>query len=213
MTYDSAVKFPVAPYANVGSYFDAYAEEMARVAKTIKAAALDRAAAILMEAYADGAHVLLRQRRLDLDCQPYAVRPRERPPQPGRPGPGLAPQVLSLSTNVELLTAIANNRGSERTFVYQFAAPGPARRGTDRGVLFRPLAEHRAPPHLNYGVVEGLHQSVMHALVQYIRQSRMTADSIAASPEAIAAAGHQMMNFRYRIAHFHTRIRSYQSRT
>jgi D-sedoheptulose 7-phosphate isomerase/D-glycero-D-manno-heptose 1,7-bisphosphate phosphatase len=30
----------------------------------------------------------------------------------------------------------------------------------------------------NYGVVEDLHQAIMHALAQYIRQSRMSADSI-----------------------------------
>jgi len=30
----------------------------------------------------------------------------------------------------------------------------------------------------NYGVVEDLHQAVMHALAQYVRQSRMTADTI-----------------------------------
>ena len=33
----------------------------------------------------------------------------------------------------------------------------------------------------NYGVVEDLHQSIMHALAQYIRQSRMTADAISAT--------------------------------
>ena len=30
----------------------------------------------------------------------------------------------------------------------------------------------------NYGIVEDLHQAIMHALAQYIRQSRMTADTI-----------------------------------
>ena len=30
----------------------------------------------------------------------------------------------------------------------------------------------------NYGVVEDLHQATMHALAQYIRQSRMSADAI-----------------------------------
>ena len=30
----------------------------------------------------------------------------------------------------------------------------------------------------NYGIVEDLHQTVMHALAQYIRHSRMTADAI-----------------------------------
>ena len=33
----------------------------------------------------------------------------------------------------------------------------------------------------NYGIVEDLHQAVMHALAQYIRQSRMTADAISSS--------------------------------
>ena len=30
----------------------------------------------------------------------------------------------------------------------------------------------------NYGIVEDLHQLIMHALAQYIRQSRMTGDAI-----------------------------------
>jgi phosphoheptose isomerase len=33
----------------------------------------------------------------------------------------------------------------------------------------------------NYGIVEDMHQAIMHALAQYIRQSRMTQDSIAGS--------------------------------
>jgi D-sedoheptulose 7-phosphate isomerase/D-glycero-D-manno-heptose 1,7-bisphosphate phosphatase len=33
----------------------------------------------------------------------------------------------------------------------------------------------------NYGIVEDLHQAVMHALAQYIRQSRMSADAILSS--------------------------------
>ena len=51
------MKFPVAPYASAASYFDAYAEEIARAAKTIEPAAFDRAAAILLEAYARGARM------------------------------------------------------------------------------------------------------------------------------------------------------------
>lgn len=30
----------------------------------------------------------------------------------------------------------------------------------------------------NYGIVEDMHQAIMHALAQYIRQSRMSADAI-----------------------------------
>ena len=53
----SAVKFPMAAFASAASYFDAYAEEMARAAKTIDPDAFDRAAAILLEAYTRGARL------------------------------------------------------------------------------------------------------------------------------------------------------------
>ena len=33
----------------------------------------------------------------------------------------------------------------------------------------------------NYGIIEDLHQAIMHALAQYIRQSRMSADAISAT--------------------------------
>ncbi len=33
----------------------------------------------------------------------------------------------------------------------------------------------------NYGIVEDLHQAVMHALAQYIRQSRMSSDAVSSS--------------------------------
>jgi hypothetical protein len=33
----------------------------------------------------------------------------------------------------------------------------------------------------NYGIIEDWHQAIMHALAQYIRQSRMTADAISAN--------------------------------
>jgi hypothetical protein len=33
----------------------------------------------------------------------------------------------------------------------------------------------------NYGIVEDLHQAIMHALAQYLRQSRMAADAIQAT--------------------------------
>lgn len=208
MIYESAVKFPVAPYASAGSYFDAYADEMARAAKTIEAAAFDRAAAILAEAYARGARMFScgnggsASIANHMQCDHLkGIRNQT----------DLAPQVLSLSTNVELLTAIANDLGYENTFVYQLQSQ--ARSGDvliavsssggspnitralswarDRGLRTialtgfsggeaRTIAE--VAIHVdstNYGVVEDLHQSVMHALAQYIRQSRMTAEAIA----------------------------------
>ena len=123
----------------------------------------------------------------------------------------LAPQVLSLSSNVELVTAIANDLGYENTFIYQLqsqARPGDvliavsssgrspnivraltwardhglrtiAITGFDGGQARTTAEVVIHVDSTNYGVIEDLHQSVMHALAQYIRQSRMTADAIA----------------------------------
>jgi D-sedoheptulose 7-phosphate isomerase/D-glycero-D-manno-heptose 1,7-bisphosphate phosphatase len=208
MTCDGAVKFPAAPYASAGSYFDAYADEMTRAAKTIEAAALEQAAAILAQAYSAGARMFScgnggsASIANHMQCDHLkGIRNQT----------DLAPQVLSLSTNVELLTAIANDLGYENTFVYQLESQ--ARAGD---VLIAVSSSGRSPnivhaldwarghglrtiaitgfgggrartaaevaihvDSTNYGVVEDLHQSVMHALAQYIRQSRMTADVIA----------------------------------
>ena len=85
------VKFPIGPYASAASYFDAYAEELSRAAKSIEPAGFERAAAILAEAYLRGARiVLLRQRRLGVDRKPHAVRPREGHSDGHRPQPPCA---------------------------------------------------------------------------------------------------------------------------
>ena len=60
----------------------------------------------------------------------------------------LLPRVLSLSTNVELLTAIANDMGYENVFVYQLrVAVQPRRRAHGRFVV-RPVAQYRASAHV-----------------------------------------------------------------
>jgi len=208
VSYDGAVKFPVAPYTSAGSYFDGYADEMARAAKTIEAAAFDRTAAILTEAYARGARMFScgnggsASIANHMQCDHVkGIRNQT----------DLAPQVLSLSSNMELVTAIANDLGYENVFVYQLqsqARPGDvliavsssgqspnivhaltwARDHGLRTIAITGFGGGQARTvaevviHVdstNYGVVEDLHQSVMHALAQYIRQSRMTADAIA----------------------------------
>jgi D-sedoheptulose 7-phosphate isomerase/D-glycero-D-manno-heptose 1,7-bisphosphate phosphatase len=122
----------------------------------------------------------------------------------------LRPRVLSLSTNVELLTAIANDIGYENVFTYQLQAQAQtgdvliavSSSGRSPNIVqaitwardyglrtiaitgfgggpARSLAE--VTVHVdcsNYGIVEDLHQAIMHALAQYIRQSRMSADTI-----------------------------------
>ncbi len=200
-------KFPSRPYTSAGSYFGAYAQEMARVIGSVEPASLDGAGEILVEAYNRGAGVFScgnggsASIANHLQCDHVKGI---------RSSTDLSPRVMSLSTNVELLTAIANDLGYESIFTYQLqsqSGPGDvliavsssgrspnivralawarehglrtiALTGFDGGEA-RAIAEvaiHTAST--NYGVVEDAHQAIMHALAQYIRHSRMTADLI-----------------------------------
>ena len=70
------------------SYFDAYAEETARAARSVDPAALDRAAAILLEAYTAGRAVFsCGNGGSAVHREPLAVRPREGRPDRHRPVP------------------------------------------------------------------------------------------------------------------------------
>ncbi len=204
---DTPAKFPITPYASASTFFDAYAEEFSRAGKTIETAPFELAAAILLEAYARGARVF--------SCgnggsAAIANHMQCDHVKNVRTATDLAPSVVSLSTNVELLTAVANDMGYENVFVYQLQSQGRpgdvlmavsssgrspnivraltwardyglrtiALTGFDGGSA-KTVAE--AAIHVdctNYGIIEDMHQAIMHALAQYIRQSRMTADAI-----------------------------------
>src|SRR5215469_2735615 len=209
-TEGTRVKFPKVPYARAGWYFDAYVEENARAASSIDPAALDRAAAVLLQAYTSGAAVFSCGNggsaaiANHLQCDHV---------KGVRTATDLSPRVVSLSASIELITAIANDLAYEDVFVYQLesqSGPGDvliavsssgrspnivraltwardhglrtiALTGFDGGQA-RAVAE--VTIHVesaNYGIVEDLHQAIMHALAQYIRQSRMTADAISSS--------------------------------
>jgi phosphoheptose isomerase len=203
----TATKFPIGPYSSAGSYLDAYAEEFSRAAKTIDPAAFDRAAVILLEAYARDARMFSCGNGGSASIANHMQCDHVKGI---RTTTDLSPRVLSLSTNIELITAIANDMGYENVFSYQLQSqsrPGDvlvavsssgrspnivraltwardndlrtiAVTGFDGGPA-RMVAE--ASVHVecnNYGVIEDLHQAIMHALAQYIRQSRMTSDAI-----------------------------------
>jgi phosphoheptose isomerase len=205
-----SAKFPGTPYPEASWYFGAYAEEIARAASSVEPAALDKAAAMLLEAYTRGAGVFAcgnggsASIANHLQCDHLKGI---------RTATDLAPRVVSLSTNVELLTAIANDMGYENVFVYQLqsqSGPGDVliavsssgrspnivrtlRWARDHGLRTialtgfdggdaREVAE--VSIHVdgtNYGIVEDLHQAIMHGLAQYIRQSRMTSDAISSN--------------------------------
>jgi D-sedoheptulose 7-phosphate isomerase/D-glycero-D-manno-heptose 1,7-bisphosphate phosphatase len=203
-------KFPMVPYRHAGSYCDAYFEETARATASIAWIEVDRAARILTEAYTMGATVYSCGNggsaaiANHLQCDHL---------KGVRTATDLTPRVVSLSSNVELLTAIANDIGYDEVFSYQLESqshPGDvliaisssgrspnivqalmwAREHQVRTIALtgftggaaRTVAE--VSIHVdcsNYGVIEDLHQGAMHAMAQYIRQSRMSPDAIKSS--------------------------------
>jgi phosphoheptose isomerase len=204
------LRFPGGRYPAAASFFDAYAEEAARAAKSVDGAALDRAASILLTAYTSGAGVFTCGNGGSAAIANHLQCDHSKGV---RTATDLLPKVVSLSVNVELLTAIANDISYEDVFVYQLqshAAPGDvliavsssgrsanivralswARDHGLRTIAFtgfeggdaRAVAE--VAVHVdatNYGIVEDMHHAIMHALAQYIRQSRMSADAISSS--------------------------------
>ena len=206
----SPVKFPSTRYASPASFLDAYSEEIARACKTIDPEAFGLAAEILLEAYTRDAQIFSCGNGGSASIANHMQCDHVKGV---RTTTDLSPRVLSLSTNAELLTAIANDMGYENVFAYQLQSqsqPGDvlvavsssgrspnivraltwardnglntiAITGFDGGAA-RAVAD--ASVHVectNYGIVEDLHQAIMHALAQYIRQSRMVSDSISAS--------------------------------
>jgi phosphoheptose isomerase len=205
-----SAKFPASPYVSAASYFGAYAVEAKRAATTVEPAALDRAAAILLDAYKRGAAVF------SCGNGGSAAIANHMQCDHGkgiRTSTDLAPHITSLSTNVELLTAIANDIGYEDVFAHQLRSqsqPGDvliafsssgrsanvvqaltwardhdlhtiALTGFDGGDARMASEVSIHIDSANYGVIEDLHQGIMHGLAQYIRQSRMTADAISSS--------------------------------
>jgi D-sedoheptulose 7-phosphate isomerase/D-glycero-D-manno-heptose 1,7-bisphosphate phosphatase len=209
-TGSGRLEFPAGKYATAASFFDAYADETARAMKSVDPAALDRAAAILVAAYTKRAGVFACGNGGSAAIANHLQCDHSKGV---RTATDLLPRVTSLSTNVELLTAIANDMSYEDVFVYQLesqAGPGDvliavSSSGRSPNIVralswardhdLRTIAltgfgggDAKAVAEVsihvdgaNYGIVEDLHQAIMHSLAQYVRQSRMTADAISST--------------------------------
>lgn len=207
---DTPPKFPAAPYLSAAPYFSAYAEELARAASLVETAAVARAASILLDAYTRGATVFSCgnggsasiANHLQCDHTKNVGKSTD-----------LCPRVMSLSVNVEVITAIANDHAYADVFTHQLRSqsrPGDvlvavSSSGRSANIVtaltwardhgLRTISitgfdggEARTTADVsihvnctNYGVIEDLHQAIMHALAQYIRQSRMTPAAISSS--------------------------------
>lgn len=206
----AAGQFPAVPYPDATAYFHEYGQEMARALASVDPAALEKAAAVLVDAYLSGASVFSCGNGGSASIANHLQCDHVKGVGTGT---DLMPRVMSLCANVEILTAIANDLAYEEIFTRQLrsqARPGDvlvvisssgrsanivnalnwAREHDLRTIALtgfagggaRSLAEVAIHVECaNYGVVEDAHQAVMHALAQYIRHSRMSADEVATS--------------------------------
>ena len=202
--------FPAVPFDSGPAYLKAYADETAQAWQTTDPAAFDRAATLLTDAYLRGARVFACGNGGSASIANHLVCDHTKGV---RTKTDLMPRVGSLSNNVELLTAIANDLSYEDVFAFQLesqANPGDVLVAVsssgrsanivraltwarDNGLHTIAITGFQGGPariladvaiHFdcaNYGIVEDLHQAVMHALAQFIRQSRMSAETISST--------------------------------
>lgn len=194
--------FPDRLIADAGSYATEYFQRLAAAAATIDPASVSAAGELIAATTKAGGRIYscgnggsaAIANHLVCDCLKGI-----------RSNTALRPKVYSLSTTVELITAIVNDIGSEEMFSFQLESVGEA------GDLLIAISSSGSSPNIvrtlelarrmglrtiamtgfagapsralsdvslhvdceNYGIVEDLHQSLMHILAQYTRHSHL----------------------------------------
>ncbi|CCQ72091.1 SIS domain-containing protein [Magnetospira sp. QH-2] len=194
--------FPDDSYADIASYFDAYADRLAHALKSIDRSKLDQAGQRLAAAYENGGRLYVCGNGGSAAIADSFVGDHAKLVQSDT---HLKPRIISLSSNIPMLTAIANDLSYDDVFLYPLrsdARPGDlllvisssgnsenvvraaqwARDNEIDVIAFTGFTGGRlagiATHHLhveadNYGVIEDSHQSLMHVLAQYIRMANM----------------------------------------
>jgi phosphoheptose isomerase len=200
-------KFPNQKYASADSFLTEYAATMAKAYASVRGSQVERAATAMKRAIqadriiftcGNGGSAAIAN-HLTCDCSKGIATSTT-----------LRPRVVSLSSTVELVTAIANDMEFPEVFSYQLK--NAAREGDvlitisssgDSENIVRALAwaadnglttialsgfsggrsAQMADISLhvkaeNYGIVEDVHQSLMHMLAQYVRMSEMPTDLV-----------------------------------
>lgn len=198
MTY-----FPDRLFDGAGDYAAAYFEHYRLAAASVDPAALRRAGDLVGDVIAKGKTIYACgnggsaaiANHLACDCLKGI-----------RTGTDIKPRVHSLSTTVELITAIANDLSYDKVFSFQLSSLGQP------GDLLIAISSSGQSPNIvealtwakenglktiamtgfaggasaqiadvslhvsaeNYGVVEDVHQSLMHLLAQYVRHRNLT---------------------------------------
>lgn len=194
--------FPDRLFPDAGSYAGEYYARMGAAAATVDPAAISAAADLIVRTTRAGGRIYACgnggsaaiANHLVCDCMKGI-----------RGNTGLRPKVHSLSSNVEILTAIVNDIGSDHMFAFQLESLG------EPGDLLISISSSGASPNIvrtlelarakgiatiamsgfagipsrqladvslhvdceNYGIVEDLHQSLMHILAQYVRHAHL----------------------------------------
>lgn len=196
------MKFPVHPVDGAAEYCELYLRELARAAATIDGTAVARAAEAVRSALERDATIYCCGNGGSAAIANHLICDFAKGI---RVDTEWNPRVVSLSSRIELILAIANDTSFDDVFAYQLQ--GGARSGDllltisssgDSENIVRALAWAKdaglatvaltgfdggrasavadVAVHVdahNYGVVEDLHQSVMHIVAQYLRQSAM----------------------------------------
>lgn len=199
--------FPDGRYADPGSYADAYFARVKEAAASVDRATLVEAVAILTKVHRNGGMVYSCGNGGSAAIANHLVCDHCKLV---RTDTDLSPRIYSLSSTIEIITAIGNDLSFDEVFVYQLRALAKpddvlitisssgdsenivraARWAKDNGLALISMTGFSggrsadiadASLHVvadNYGVIEDVHQSLMHILAQYLRQAHMNADII-----------------------------------
>lgn len=194
--------FPETGYPDAGSYATEYLARLKAAWASVDHAALERAAAILTRAHDDGGIVYSCGNGGSAAIANHLVCDHCKGVQSDT---CLRPRIYSLSSTVEIITAVANDLSYDEIFVYQLRSL--ARAGdalvtisssgdSENIVRAATWAKENGIPIIsmtgfsggrsagiadaclhvdadNYGIIEDVHQSLMHILAQHIRQTQM----------------------------------------
>lgn len=199
--------FPNEKISNISNYTNAYFAEVAKAASSVDHKKLAQAVDVLTDVYSRGGVVYSCGNGGSAAIANHLVCDHCKLI---RTDTDLQPRNVSLSTTVEMITAIGNDLSYDEIFSYQLNALGKpddvlitiSSSGDSENIIQAIQAAKKmgipvismsgfnggrsakladVSLHVeadNYGVIEDVHQSLMHLLAQYVRQAHMDAGLI-----------------------------------
>ena len=201
------MSFPDKKYGDMGSYATDYFSRINSAAATVDLAKLQEAADVLTKIYTAGGMLYSCGNGGSAAIANHLVCDHSKLV---RTDTDLNSRIVSLSSTVEIITAIGNDISYDEIFSYQLktlARPGDAlitissSGNSENIVRAANWAKENGMPVIsmtgfeggrsaaiadvnlhvseaNYGVVEDVHQSLMHILAQYVRQDHMSEELV-----------------------------------